>query len=209
MLLSRFSPTRRLRSAGLPLLLSLLSFALVSPALANPKIAYVDLQRAVFEVAEGRAAKTRLEEMKTVRQRALDEKQEELKRLQQSLEQQRSLMSAEAFEEKRRNFAQRLGELQQTYATLQRELAGEEMKVQQQILERMAAILKQIGEAEGYQIIVRKDALLWGLPSLEVTNELIRRYDRAHPLEGAAKPARQREGRAKPRRRRRRRRNER
>ncbi|MEE2643359.1 MAG: hypothetical protein VYD19_00370 [Myxococcota bacterium] len=60
MLLSRFSPTRHLR-AGLPLLLSLLSFALISPALANPKIAYVDLQRAVFEVAEGRAAKALLE----------------------------------------------------------------------------------------------------------------------------------------------------
>ena len=202
------------------LLLGALTVGLVAPSFAAPRrpsrssasgIAYVDLQRAVFEVAEGRTAKSRLEEMKRVRQQALDEQQGELRRLQQSLEQQRALMSPEAFEEKKREFGQRLGELQQTYATLQRELAAEEMQVQQRILERMAAILSQIGEEQGYQVIIRKDALLWALPALEITNEVIRRYDRAHPLaadrrEGNAERGRSRQRERQPERRRRRRR---
>ena len=205
------------------LLLALLTMGLVAPSFAAPRsasrsntsgVAYVDLQRAVFEVAEGRTAKGRLEEMKRVRQQALDEQQSELRRLQQSLEQQRALMSPEAFEEKKREFGQRLGELQQTYATLQRELAAEEMRVQQRILERMASILSQIGEEQGYQVIIRKDALLWALPALEIPNEVIRRYDRAHPLaaeggEGNAERGRSRQRERQPERRRRRRRRQR
>lgn len=139
--------------------------------------AYVDLQRAVFEVEDGKTAKARLEKMKTQRQSALDDKQSELKKLQESLEKQADFMADDVKAKKAEEFRNKLGELQQTYATLQRELAEEEMKIQQKILGQMGEVLKAMGEEGGYTMIVRKDALLWAPNHLDVTNELIRRYN--------------------------------
>ena len=101
----------------------------VSQASAE-SFAYVDLQRAVFEVDDGKAAKNRLEKMKTERQKALDGKQKELKKLQESLEKQADFLSAEMKQKKAREFQTKLGELQAVYSKLQRELAEEEMKIQ-------------------------------------------------------------------------------
>ena len=141
------------------------------------KHAYVDLQRAVFEVEDGKAAKSRLEKMKTERQKALDVKQKELKKLQESLEKQADFLAEDVKQKKAQEFRAKLAELQTTYAKLQRELAEEEMKIQQQILGRMGEVLRQMGEESNYTMIVRKDALLWAPAHLDVTNELIRRYN--------------------------------
>ena len=160
--------------------LSIIIFSVISlqaaPIYAD-NLAYVDLQRAVFEVNDGKAAKARLEKMKGQRQSALDTKQKDLKKLQESLEKQADFMSDDVKAKKAEEFRTKLGELQQTYATLQRELAEEEMKIQQKILGQMGEVLKAMGEEGSYTMIVRKDALLWAPPHLDVTNELIRRYN--------------------------------
>lgn len=164
---------------------SLIGFS--SRQAAADNFAYVDLQRAVFEVDDGKEAKRRLEEMKNQRQKALDAKQEELKKLQESLEKQADLMSPEVKEKKGAEFREKLGELQATYSKLQRELAEEEMKIQQRILGQMGEVLKAMGEEGSYTMIVRKDALLWAPSHLDVTNELIRRYNQS-TRGGDAKP---------------------
>ena len=86
-------------------------------------------------------------------------------------------LAADVKEKKAEEFRTKLGELQQTYAKLQRELAEEEMKIQQEILGRMGALLEKMGDESGYSMIVRKDALLWAPAHLDITNEVIRRYD--------------------------------
>lgn len=166
--------TRLIRSIALPFVLACLLFS--NSAFAD-NFAYVDLQRAVFEVNDGKTAKARLEAMKKQRQSALDKKQEELKKLQESLEKQADFMSDDVKAKKGAEFRQKLGELQQTYATLQRELGEEEMKIQQKILGQMGEVLKAMGENGKYTMIVRKDALLWAPSHLDITNELIRRYN--------------------------------
>ena len=158
--------------------------------------AYVDLQRAVFEVNDGKIAKARLEKMKTQRQGALDDKQKELKKLQESLEKQADFMSEDVKAKKAEEFRTKLGDLQQTYATLQRELAEEEMKIQQKILGQMGEVLKAMGEEGSYTMIVRKDALLWAPPHLDVTNELIRRYNTSTNTKGGRVKARKKKKKA-------------
>ena len=162
-----------MKSVSLLLLMTLT----LSDAFAEGLV-YVDLQRAVFEVEDGKAAKQRLEEMKSSRQTALDAKQKELQKMQESLEKQGGFLSADVKQQKETEFRQKLGELQQTYAKLQRELAEEEMKIQQQILGKMSSVLEEIGKEGSYTMIVRKDALLWAPESLDITNELIRRYNK-------------------------------
>ena len=87
------------------------------PAFAEGEIAYVDLQRALLETNEGKQAKQSSNEECASKQ--LDERQQQLKTLQQNPESQRAFMK-EDVRRQETEFAQQLRELQMTYANLQR-----------------------------------------------------------------------------------------
>ena len=165
-----------LRRSAQVLALVMLSLCVSAQAHAE-RYAYVDLARAVFEVEDGKAAKARLEAMMKQRQKALDAKQTELKQMQESLQKQAEFMSEEIKKQKAIEFRTKLTELQTTYSKLQQELAGEEAKIQRQIIGRMSEVLSAMGDESSYSMIVRKDALLWAPSHLDITNELIRRYN--------------------------------
>ncbi len=158
--------------------LTLLLLATTAEA-KEPKFAFVDMQRAMREVDEGKTAKSRLEKMKKERQDKLDKRQEELRAMQKDFEAQQEFMKEDVKSAKRDEFRQKLGELQQTYMALQQELAKEEAKLSQKILGRMSKILAKIGKAEGFTMIFEKGdgGLLWAEQHLDLTNEVIRRYN--------------------------------
>jgi len=166
-----------MRSTALSALIGLL--ALSGVATAETKIAYVDMQRALLEVEDGREAKAKLEAMKTDRQGKLDARQEELKAMQKNLQAQKAFMKEDVLHQKESEFRQKLGELQMTYATLQKELAQEEAKLTKHIFARMSRILAKMGQESGYAMIFEKteSSLLWAEQHLDLTNELIRRYN--------------------------------
>ena len=84
------------------------------------KVGYVDMQRALLEVEEGKKAKAALEKMKKSRQGDLDARQTELRKMQKDLEAQKAFMKADVKQAKEREFGKKLQELQMTYAKLQR-----------------------------------------------------------------------------------------
>lgn len=153
---------------------------------AEVKIAFVDMQRALLEVKEGKKAKSTLEKMKKDRQGKLDARQEELKNLQKNFEAQKDFMKPDVRKQKEEEFRRKLGELQLTYAKLQKELAREEAKLTKSIFGRMGRILATMGKKQGLSMVFEKteSSILWAPQSLDLTNELIRRFDAG---EGKAK----------------------
>ena len=146
---------------------------------ADVKLAFVDMQRALLEVKEGKAAKKALEKMKTQRQADLDNKQTELKNLQKNFEAQKDFMKPEVKAEKSAEFQKKLADLQMTYAKLQKELAMEEAKLTKGIFGRMGRILASMGKEQSLTMVFEKteSSILWAPQSLDLTNELIRRFD--------------------------------
>ena len=148
-------------------------------AAAEIKLGYVDLQRALMEVDDGKKAKKQLEAMKTDRQKKLDARQNELRGMQKDLEAQQAFMQEDVKRQKQKEFAEKLQQLQATYVNLQKELAAEEAKLQRGIIDRMGRIIGIMGKKAGYTMILEKSqgSVLWAARSLDMTNELIRRYN--------------------------------
>ena len=140
-------------------------------------LAYVDLQRAVAEVDEGKAALNQLKGMMENRQKAFEKKKKEVEKLQENFQKQAQFMTDEVKQKKGQEFQTKMAELQQTYATMNRELNEAQMKVQQKILGQMSQVLSEIGKERDFKMIVNKEALLWAVPHLDITNEVIRRYN--------------------------------
>lgn len=163
-----------------PLLISL-SMLLVAHGVAQAevKLAFVDMQRALLEGDEGKKAKSTLEKMKSDKQRQLDGEQEALKKAKADFDTQKAMMKEDIRRQREEELAEKLGRLQMLYATLQKELAGKEAELTKDIFKRMAKILEKMGREQKWTMIFEKteSSVLWAEQSLDLTNELIRRYN--------------------------------
>src|SRR4030095_8270887 len=154
------------------------SFAISSAARAESKYAYVDLQRALEETDDGRKAKAKLKADFDKKKKELDEKQEELKKMKESLDKKAGVMKPEALAKDQKEFQDRFVELQAIYARLQKDLAEKEQTATRDIFAKLKAEVGKIAEREKFAMVLEKNAaVVWGQPSLDITNEVIRMYN--------------------------------
>ena len=175
---------RQLRRAPMALTAALMGFIFLfggmATAMANDvKIGYVDLHRALEGIEEGQQVKRQLEREFQRRQQQLDQKQQEVMQLREQFEQQAMMLSEEARQQKAMELQQKMAELQQLYMTLQGELAQQEAQATQRIFEKMRRIIAEIGREQNYTMILERSemSVLYALDSLDLTSELIRRYN--------------------------------
>jgi outer membrane protein len=176
-----------MRHAFLPSLL--LALAVVpAAARAEQKIGYVDLQRALNEVEEGKTAKAVLQRDFAEKQKQLDVKKGEFEKLQSDFEKQSVVMSEQARKDKAQDLDKRARDLQALFMNLQKDLSDRERDATRGIFDRMNAIVREIAEADGFTYVLEKGGgIVYAPPSLDVTNELIRKYNAKYPGGGPAK----------------------
>ena len=160
-----------------------IAFALVGGfaarvAHADDKIAFVDLQRALEETKDGQAAKARLKSDFDQKQKELDAKQEELKKMKEDFDKKSALMKEDAKAKMQQDMGQRLQMLQETYARLQGDLQKKEADATRGILAKLATVVQKIAEREGFAMVLeRSSSVVYGKPALDITNEVIRNYN--------------------------------
>ncbi len=162
-------------------------------ARAQQKIAYVDLQRALNEVEEGKAAKANLKREFDQKQKLLDDRKAEFDKLRADFEKQAPVMSEETRREKQGDLEKRGMELQSFFVQLQKELAEREREATRGIFDKMHGLVREIADAEGLSLVVTAEALVYAQPSLDITNELVRKYN-ARFKGAAAAPAAKSQG---------------
>ncbi len=162
----------------------------VAPAAvrAEQRIGYVDLQRALNEVDEGKAARAQLKKDFEEKQHQLDSKTDEIKKMIADFEKQAMVMSDQAKAAKAAEIDRRKAEVQEFYVGLQKELSTRERETTRGIFDKMNGIVREIAEAEGFTMIFEKNdaGLLFAPVSLDITNELIRKYNGRFAAGGAA-----------------------
>lgn len=160
-------------------------------AQSETKLAYVDLQRALVEVDEGRQAKDRLQAMLQNKQKEIDKEQEALRKESEQLQKQASAMSEDTLRQKQIEMQKKLMELSQKWEKGRAEMQQTEARELNVIFGKMTAIIEQIAKREGFTMVLEKgdSGLVYAPPSLDVTNELVRIYNSQHKVASAKKAA--------------------
>jgi outer membrane protein len=154
--------------------------AISAPAFSQDlKIGYVDLQRALNNVEDGKQAKAKLKKDFEAKQKKLTQKQQEVEKLKKSLESGHQMMTEDAKQKKAIELQQEMAALQQLYMEMQRELAEKEGEATQRIFGQMESILNGIADERGYDLILEKteSSVLFAKDSMDLTDELIKRYN--------------------------------
>jgi len=177
-------------TAVLPALAALL---LAAPAAAEVKIGYVDFQRALNEVEEGKGARASLKRDFDEKQKILDKEKADLERMQADFEKQATVMNDDAKRDRIVEIEKRGREAAMKLQQFQKELSEREREVTRGIFDKMVAITREISDAEGFTLVFEKNdsGLVVAPSSLDLTNELVRKYNGRHKGsgEGAAAPA--------------------
>ena len=152
------------------------------------KAAYVDLQRALLEVDEGRSAKAKLQKMLDDKQKELDRQQEALRKEKELLDKQAAAMSEETRLQRQTELQQKLFALAQKWESGQKDMANMERNELQSIFAKMDPIIAEIAQREGITMVFEKtdSGLVYAPSALDLTNELVRIYNSRNK---SAKPA--------------------
>jgi len=161
---------------------TLAALALLTASLTHAgdfKAAYVDFNRALVEVDEGKAARARLQTKAEARKKELETEKAALEKDGEAYKKQEPMMDDKTRREKGEALLRRQSELADKAQRAQLEMNDAERKEMSTIIPRFETILAEIAQREGLTMIFDKvgSGLAWAPPSLDLTNELIRTYN--------------------------------
>ena len=141
------------------------------------KIGYVDVQRAVQEVEEGKAARTRLQSELQQKRADLDKKRADLEKMKADYDKQAPVLSDEAKRQKQEQLQKAFVEAQNAAGQMQEELSGKEQEAMQSISKRLLQVVAEVSDKENFTFVLDKAALLYAPAASDITNEIVRRYN--------------------------------
>jgi outer membrane protein len=151
------------------------------------KIGYVDVQRAVQEVEEGKQARARLKGELDQKRANLDQKRATLEKMKSDYDKQAPVLSDDAKRKKQEELQKAFIEAQNEAGQMQEELTGKEQEAMAGISKRLLQVVAEVSDRENFTFVLDKAALLYAPAASDVTNEVVRRYNER--FGGPAKPA--------------------
>jgi outer membrane protein len=162
---------------GLIIGVVLLGLGTAAAAHADIRLAYVDIQRALNECRAGRVAKTQFRGRIQRLQGQLEGEQSEVERLKRELEEKGALMQPDQRQNLEDDYEKKLRQFQDDYKNSRDELQEKDNEVTGAIVHDLATVVRQIGQKDGYTMVMEKGTLLWAIPSTDITDQVIRAYD--------------------------------
>jgi len=156
--------------------------AMVSPVLSDEtlKVAVMN-QQAVVE--QSKAGKRALEEAYSMtRQKIINADDQELKELQQAI--QDGKLTDSAKQEKQGQFQAKLEAYQRRLADFNREIQQKQRELVAEYMKKVQAAAEVVGEKNGYVAIIDKGndttmkIVLYYQPALDVTDQMVKEFDR-------------------------------
>jgi outer membrane protein len=173
-------------------LAAVVSLALpVAASAADVKIGYVDYQRILLEVEDGKAAKARLQKWLDDQQKSIDKEQEGLRKEKELLDKQASAMSEDTRIQKATELQKKVYDLAQRWEKARAEAANKERQEMEPIVSKIDQVIAAIAQRDGLTFVFEKrdSGLVYAPTSSDLSNEVIRAYNSAKPAAAKAPAA--------------------
>ena len=162
------------------LLLVVLSSLLLMSSFAyaqGSKVGYVDLRRVVTDSKKGKAAFAAVESQFGPRGKALENKRKQLEALEQDFIKNAAVMNEASRKQKVEQIDRLKKDFTRSLEDFQYELKKKDFELSQSILKDIEGILKSIGQSEAYTVILESGGLVYGSPTADITDRVIKAHD--------------------------------
>ena len=153
---------------------------------APVKIATIFAQNAIVSTQEGQKAAAGLTAKFEPQRRDFEKKQGELQTLRDQLKRALPTASQEARDRLSRIIEARSTELKRLSEDIQTQMEEQEANLMQDLGNKLLKVIDTYAPQNGYAVVLdvsgRPSPILWAHPSIDITNEVVRLYDKAHPV---------------------------
>ena len=164
-------------------------------ALAGPaatKIAIINIQSAILNTKDGQKAAADVQAKFNPRKTELDKKRSDVEALQEQLRKGSATMSDEAKDRLQKDIDAGTKELNRRGQDMNDDLEGEQGRIMQDLGAKMMKIVEEYATQNQYAMVLDvsnpQTDVLWAAASTNITPDIVRLYDQAHPNAEAPKP---------------------
>jgi outer membrane protein len=143
----------------------------------NVKIGVVAFQRLFENSIAGKEIKAQITAKGKKMETELKEKGAEIEELKKRLEREALVMSKEMREEKEREFRIKVNDIKTLQKKYEAELQNIQRKLMADIQEDTLEIINEIGKSGDYLLIMDKRGVLYSPDTLDITDEVVKKYD--------------------------------
>lgn len=160
------------------------------PAVAPTKIAIIDVTKTILGTKEGQKAAAELQGKFNPRKAALEKRQADIGALQDQIKKGGSTMNEGARDKIMREIDANTRALNHDADDLNADVEQEQNKLMGDLGQKMMAILDQYAAQNGIAVVLdvsnQQSPVFWAASATNVTEDIVRLYDQAHPASGAA-----------------------
>jgi outer membrane protein len=170
-----------------PLVVCSALFVFGHVAAAQTKVGVINLQKAVLESAEIKAASAAMEARYKPRVTQIETLDKEIATISQNLQSNAGKLTAQAESDLNAQGTKKQRDVQRLRDDLQADVERDRNEILQKSSLKMGDIVKKLAEDKGLDVVVDVPYTVFAKPSLDITNDAIAAYDKAYPA--AAPPA--------------------
>lgn len=159
---------------SLPLGLLLVGIALSGAAWAETKVGYLDVTRVAEESPQYAAARKSLRQELERRESELRTSADQLEKLQEKLKRDASVMGEVEVKKLERDILSRQRRLKNSQDEYREELSLRQNEERNKLLRQVAEVVKEIGKAEGYDLIIT-DGVAYFSKQVDISDKVLQR----------------------------------
>lgn len=159
-------------------LLTVLMAASVS--MAESKVGYVDVQKAIQATAAGKKAKESLDGEYQKRKTQLDKKKADIEKMGQDLEKKKSVLSEEVLGKKQMELQEEMMRFQKTVGENQLEIQKKEEELVKPILNKMKGVIEKVAKEKGFSLVLenKTQSVLFASKDADLTDDVVKAFEK-------------------------------
>ena len=151
-------------------------------------VAIIDVQVILVDAKAVKNIREQIAKFGTQFEEEIEKERNKIRTANQELARQRTILSPEAFAEKRRKFEQRVVKVQRLVQQRQRELDKSRNEAMIVLNKAYTEIVWKIAKELNLAVILRKNQTAYAVPSLDITRKVLTRLDEKLPTVKVSKP---------------------
>jgi outer membrane protein len=161
------------------------------PFPTGTKYAFINIQRIAAESAEGKAATNKVQALNQQKVNELNEKNKALQAAQQKFEAGATVMSDQARIQLQKEIERQQVDIQRFTEDAQQDVTTLQTQLQDEFQRRLSPVVQQLASEKGLHLLfsVVDSGLVWADPALDITLEVIEKFDAAAKSSVAAPTA--------------------
>jgi len=164
-----------------------------APAALPTKVATIQVQAAILSTGDGKKAQNDLTSKFNGRKQALEKKQSDIAGLQEQLKRGSATMNQDARDKLARDIDAGQRALKYDGEEFEADVQQEENKIMQDLGSKIMDVIVKYATQQGFAMVIdispQQSPVLWADPAVDITQEVIKLYDQAHPAAPGSAPS--------------------